>query len=289
MKLYRKVGTWVMLAFLVVALILASILTTFIGEKMDEKQLQANIEQGKMVLTQPGMPKHQKESIEKEVHLLELSLKNKVSFERVQVFLFAVKKLLPLITCLLVIVAANIVSKEFSDGTIKLLLIRPVSRSFILFSKYATVLISAAGMLLIHFIVSSAMCNLLFKPALYPFISKELFAEYGYSVIVLILVATLAFMISTVFRSQGLAIGLTLFLVLTGDLIVQFLARFFSGTKYLLFANLDLSRSYEGIDSTMFPGFEGITTSFSVKVIVVYYLVFLCTTWYAFNKRDVSI
>lgn len=289
MKLYRKIGTWVMIGLLVVALIFLSSLNTFVDEKVNEKQMKATIEQEKIALDQPGISKQQKRFIERDIQLLELCVKYKVSYERIQIFLSSVVSVLSLITCLGVIVAASIVSKEFSDGTIKLLLIRPISRSKILISKYATVVLSAMGMLLLHFVLSSIMFNVLFKPAIYSFVVQDLFSQYGYFSIELLLVLTLAFMISTVFRNQGLAIGLTLFLYLTGGMIVQFLARYFSGAKYLLFANWDLSRSYEGVDPTVFPGLHGITTSFSISVIIFYYLAFIAITWVTFNKRDVAV
>jgi ABC-2 type transport system permease protein len=57
--------------------------------------------------------------------------------------------------CLLI--AGGIVSNEFSNGTIKLLLIRPVKRSTILFSKYLTVIVWALLLTTAHFLFSSLL------------------------------------------------------------------------------------------------------------------------------------
>src|SRR5699024_8841970 len=48
--------------------------------------------------------------------------------------------MLIVVTLLTIIIAAGMIAHEFRWGTIKLLLIRPISRTRILFSKYVTVL-----------------------------------------------------------------------------------------------------------------------------------------------------
>src|SRR5690625_1505731 len=58
-------------------------------------------------------------------------------------FAYGTDVLLSLISLFTIIVAANIISSEHRWGTIKLLLIRPISRTTILLSKYVSVLIFA--------------------------------------------------------------------------------------------------------------------------------------------------
>lgn len=290
MKLYRKIGTWVMIGLIVIALIGVSSLNCFIDGTMSEKQIKEALEKGKVVLNQPGITEVQKDSFKKEIRLLEFSLQNKISPERVEIFKYSIRGVLPLIALMVLIVAASIIGKEFSDGTIKLLLIRPVSRSTILLSKYITALLFSLAMLVLHFVISSVVLCILFKPTLLLYMYQDILNQYGYFSVELLVVLTLAFMISTVFRNQGLAIGLTLFLYFTGEIIVRFIARYFSGAKYLLFANLNLSQySGEVVNNELFAGLQGMTLAFSIKVLAVYYISFLFITWYSFNKRDVSL
>ncbi|CAN7202577.1 ABC transporter permease [Rossellomorea sp. LjRoot5] len=61
--------------------------------------------------------------------------------------------LLMIIQLFTLIIAGDIVSSEFSSGTIKLLLIRPISRVKILLSKYITVLVIATVLTASHFFI----------------------------------------------------------------------------------------------------------------------------------------
>src|SRR5690625_7731056 len=62
--------------------------------------------------------------------------------------------LLSIVSLLTIIVAAGIVANEFRWGTIKLLLIRPISRTKILASKYIAVLLFAFFTLLFVLVFS---------------------------------------------------------------------------------------------------------------------------------------
>ena len=71
------------------------------------------------------------------------------------------------------------------------------------------------------------------------------FATYGLKLIELVMIVTLAFMISTVFRSASLAIGLSIFIMFAGQVITLLLMRYTWG-KYFLFANTDLTPYLKG-------------------------------------------
>ncbi|WMT43402.1 ABC transporter permease [Paenibacillus sp. D2_2] len=58
---------------------------------------------------------------------------------------------------------AGVVSKEYSLGTIKLLLIRAQSRSKILLSKYITVLLYAVSIMVFTFLVSLVTGSIAFE------------------------------------------------------------------------------------------------------------------------------
>ncbi|WP_415839578.1 ABC transporter permease [Paenibacillus tarimensis] len=198
-----------------------------------------------------------------------------------------------LITIFVVIVAAESVASEFSTGTIKLLLIRPWSRSKILLSKYISLMLLAVFFTAVVFVFTVLMNMIVFG------YSSELELAVGsadnmaplpymlmfylYNFISLVVVATLAFMISSVFRSSGLAIGLSIFLTVGGgNILVAVLGMFQADlVDYILFTHLDIT-------GHLSAGETEYTLGFSLGVLAVYYAIFMVLAWYVFKKRDVA-
>ncbi|UJL47008.1 ABC transporter permease [Virgibacillus sp. NKC19-16] len=205
--------------------------------------------------------------------------------------------LLSIVSLLTIIVAAGIVANEFKWGTIKLLLIRPISRAKILASKYISVLLFALFTLLFVLLLSWIIGALFFgvegaSPYVvqsqtdgYAYVSVigEIVSEYGYGLVNLVMMATFAFMISSIFRSSALAIGIGVFLMMGGNIIVTAFADY-EWAKYILFANTDLSQYASGNT----PWIEDMTLGFSITVLLVYYVVFMLLSWIFFTKRDVA-
>src|SRR5699024_12066120 len=73
----------------------------------------------------------------------------------------------------------------------------------------------------------------------------EIFAGYGYQLVNLVMMATFAFMISSIFRNSAMAIGVAIFLMFTGTSIVGIFAEY-GWAKYILFANTDLKQYAHG-------------------------------------------
>ncbi|MFD2210651.1 ABC transporter permease [Virgibacillus halophilus] len=203
--------------------------------------------------------------------------------------------LLMLVSLFTIIIAAGIVANEFRWGTIKLLLIRPISRSTILLSKYVSVLIFALVTMVAVFILSLIGGGLFFgfEDNLQTVISshgdfkqislvKEALSSYGYQIVNLVMMTTFAFMISVIFRNGALAIGVAIFLMMSGNSIVGFFSDR-AWAKYILFANTDLQQYASGT-----PFIEGMTLPFSIVVLIVYYIIFMALSWIIFNKRDVA-
>ena len=112
---------------------------------------------------------------------------------------------------------------------------------------------------------------------------KEIFTNYGFSLVNLLMMATFAFMISSIFRSSALAIGLAIFLMLAGNQIVFFFMEY-DWAKYILFANTDLRQYVNG----NIPMIEGMTLGFSITMLIIYYVVFVVLAWAFFTQRDVA-
>jgi ABC-2 type transport system permease protein len=196
-----------------------------------------------------------------------------------------------------IIIAAGIVASEFTWGTIKLLLIRPISRTKILLSKYITVLLFGVSLLAILFLSSLIVGLILFgidgtAPHLVYIdgnveeqnIIGYLIKTYFLKTIDVLMMATMAFMISAVFRSSSLALGISLFLLFMGGTATGLLSMRFDWAKYSLFANTDLTQ-YTGASQ---PLVEGMTMGFSITMLVVYFLIFHLLAFVVFNKRDIA-
>lgn len=199
---------------------------------------------------------------------------------------------LMLVTIFAVVIAADAVAGEFSSGTIKLLLIRPWSRSKILLSKYIALLLFIllsqallfAFTLLLNFILFGSGGDYMYpnQGSLSHF--GYLAAFYGLSLIEMIVTVTMAFMISTVFRSGSLAIGLSIFMLLGGQIIAGLLAWLDKPwVDYILFLHFGLSQHLDG-----FRILPDRTLGFSLGVLAGYYVIFMALSWYVFNRRDVA-
>jgi len=195
-----------------------------------------------------------------------------------------------------IIIAAGIVAGEFNSGTIKLLLIRPLKRWKVLLSKYLAVLLFALDALILLFVASFLVGAIFngFGGVSQPYLAYtngnvtevnmllHIFTTYAYACVNLLMMVTFAFMISTVFRNNSLAVGISLFLMFTGGLLVTLLSKY-TWVKYVLFANTDLTVYTDGI-----PVIKGMTFNFSLLVLAAYFIIFNVISWVVFTKRDVA-
>ncbi len=303
-KLYAQKSTWVMFIFILAIALGGGFLTKFMGNESDFKEYGENWqtelqEENEQLATDMKEDEFLQFSnppiIEENNYYLEENIKPKPydGWEYVLENSF----LSSLISLFTIVVAAGIISNEFKWGTIKLLLIRPISRTKILFSKYFSVLIFALTLLIFLLVTSWMTGAVLFGlNGLNPtFVQQqaegfaqvgvlsEIVEAYGLSLVTLVMMATFAFMISAIFRSSGMAIGLAIFLMMAGNAIVAFLAQY-DWSKYILFANTNLKQYMDG--ST--PVNPDMTLTFSIVVLVVYFVVFLGAAWTAFTKRDIA-
>jgi len=201
-----------------------------------------------------------------------------------------------LVSLFTIIIAAGIVAGEFNTGTIKLLLIRPLKRWKVLLSKYLAVLLFALDALILLFVASFLVGGIFysFGGVSQPYLAftngnvtevnmlLHIFTTYAYACVNLLMMVTFAFMISTVFRNNSLAVGISLFLMFTGGMLVGLLSKY-TWVKYILFANTDLTVYTDGI-----PVVKGMTLNFSLLVLATYFIIFNVISWLVFTKRDVA-
>jgi len=302
-KIYIQKSTWIMyiiLAFIIVGIgvMVNSVddIKTEYGDDTWREELQEENEQLTTEMEEDGFfISINTPVIEKNNYYLENDIQP-INYDAWQ-FVMENSMLLSLVSLLTIIVSAGIIANEFKWGTIKLLLIRPISRTKILVSKYTSVLLFALFTLLFVLVFSWIVGAILFgvegmnphfvmdkgEGLEYVPVIGEIISGYGYKLINLIMMATFAFMISSVFRNSTLALGTALFLMMAGNSIVTFFAER-SWAKYILFANTDLSQYANGNT----PWIEDMTLGFSVSVLIVYYAIFIILSWLFFTKRDVA-
>lgn len=248
-------------------------------------------------LQNPDIGEAQKEYYEQQVAIAEYRLANDVApfeTESLQQQVLDGHLMLSLVTLFTVIVGAGIVASEFSQGTIKMLLTRPVSRWKILTSKYITTMLFALLFAVIT-IASIALASLIFFG-----IGDGTFLVWNGSEVVegsywaealklsalslasTWMIGTFAFMLGTVFRSSSLAIGVSIFLMFVGVQVVFLLQRF-EIVKYYLFTHTDLTQFYTG-----FMPVPDITMTMSLIVLAGYFLAFMVISYWTFSKRDVT-
>ena len=205
--------------------------------------------------------------------------------------------LVTVVALLAIVIAGGIVSSEFSQGTVKFLLINPVKRWKILMSKYFTVITVGYIMLCILFVVMIPITGLMHGfdgfSVPYMYVSggevKEmptlLYAaeQYLMKSVEMVVMSTLAFAISSLVRSTALAIGVSVFTMCIGSTVTHLLGQLGQEwARFLVFANTDLASISKG-----YSIFAQHSLTFAVGVLIAHMVVFLLTAWDGFTKRSV--
>ncbi|HEY3170708.1 MAG TPA: ABC transporter permease [Thermoanaerobaculia bacterium] len=209
--------------------------------------------------------------------------------------------LLPLLAILF---AADIVSSEFAQGTIKLLLTRPVGRARVLSSKFAALAVAITLTVMLGGVVAYLFGGLAFgykgwgAPALTGFrLSGETFdpsavralplwedalLAFGLAWFATLAVGAIAFLTSVVLRSTAAAMGTMLAALIAGTILPR-VAPSWETQRYLFVTNLPLPDYYSGSP----PPITGMTLPFSVMVLTVWALAALAVAYAVFLRRDV--
>lgn len=304
MKLWSRKVTWAMAALLVVILFAGIGITKWVESTMNagidetwQDRMNAEIANSEMMLTDPELSPQQEAVYEEVIEVAEYRLANDVppfEYTTMQQQVIDGYLMLSLVTLFTVIVAAGIVASEFSQGTIKMLLTRPVKRWKILTSKYIAVLLFALLMAALTFVTTAVAAFLFFgfgDGALLVWngtevVERSWIAEslrlFALRFASTWMIGTFAFMLGTVFRSSSLAIGLSIFLMFTGIQAAYLLSNY-EIVKYYLFTHTDLTQYETGFLIT-----PDITMTFSVIVLIVYFLIFMAISYWTFSRRDIT-
>lgn len=204
----------------------------------------------------------------------------------------------PMISLLIIVVAGTSIASEFSSGTIKFLLINPIRRGKIIGSKYFMIFTLSYILLFLFYIILAVSTAFFFDPRCisipYLYVSNGAvqsmsgFAHvawlYLLSSVDIVVTATLAFAISSLFRSSALAIGIGVFAMLGGNGLIFFLKDTLQmdWARYLIFANTNFVKIIDGTTS-----FAHQSVTVALIIVAIHMVVFLLTAWDGFVRREV--
>jgi len=157
-----------------------------------------------------------------------------------------------------VVIGAGMIAKEQANGTIKLLAIRPYSRTKIMLSKILATMFFAFIFVIISFVVTfitgailyglNSLSILTVFNSTTPFVISPVILLFIYMITMFIKITVfimLTFFISTIFKSYVAAVSVSVFMYLA-NLIITFIASGANWLKYNIFANLDLFKFFGG-------------------------------------------
>ena len=214
-----------------------------------------------------------------------------------------------LIPLLVAVFGADLVSSEFAEGTITLLLTRPVARWKVLVSKVVAMALFTTLTLLAAFFLAWGISGVAFgwagwgAPILTGFrlggaspaagfdlsgvrivsLWQDTFAAWGLAWFSALAVGSITLLLSVVFRSAAAAMG-TMMATLVGGTILSRVASDWDGAKWFFVTNLPLPDYYAGLPTP----FEGMTLAFSVWVLLAWATAALAAAFVLFTRRDVS-
>lgn len=209
--------------------------------------------------------------------------------------------LLPLLVSVL---GSDIVSAEHAEGTDKLLLTRPVRRWKILTSKLVTLWIFSTLTLfcggVLAFVISApflpargwaaptftgfATTGTTFRVEMVRQLPlwKDTLIAYGLEWYALLTVASIALLLSVLFRSSAGAIGTMLASLIAGTILTR-LSPDWTAAKYLFVSALPLADYYTGEP----PPYEGMSMAFCITLLGIWAIAAIIASYGIFTKKDV--
>lgn len=209
--------------------------------------------------------------------------------------------LLPLLVAIL---GSDIVSAEHAEGTDKLLLTRPVRRWKVLASKLITLWIFTTLTLLIGavlaFVISSpflptggwtaptftgfSVSGSAFNPEAVRQLPlwKDALIAYGLEWYALLTVASIALLLSVLFRSSAAAIGTMLASLIAGTILTR-LTPDWTAAKFLFVSALPLADYYTGEP----PPYDGMSMLFCIGLLGAWAIAAIAAAFALFVNRDV--
>lgn len=305
MKIFGKMASWIYMVVIVLAVLIAGIIyMKFSADPNPNWRQDTQAEIAMLENQMEAASDDEKKMIQNQIEQTQQFLDQDINPNEKTNWHFmndVVVGVSSLVTLFVVVVGSANVAAEFSDGTIKQLLIRPHQRWRILLSKYIAVIIYAL-LLVLTLIVSGFIIGLIllgsgdFNMKIFEItlegrkvaiVGTQFLLKMLYFIPSLLIIMTIAFMLSTLFKSQALAVGIGIFVLFFSSTlggIILMLADKYTWAKFLIFPHLDLT-VYALQDRIL----EDITLPVSLSILAIYYAIFMMLTFFFFQKRDISI
>jgi ABC-2 type transport system permease protein len=305
MKIFGKMASWIYMIIIVLAVLIAGIIyMKFSADPNPNWRQDTQAEIAMLENQMEAASDDEKKMIQNQIEQTQQFLDQDINPNEKTNWHFmndVVVGVSSLVTLFVVVVGSANVAAEFSDGTIKQLLIRPHQRWRILLSKYIAVIIYGL-LLVLTLIVSGFIIGLIlfgsgdFNMKIFEItlegrkvaiVGTQFMLKMLYFIPSLLIIMTIAFMLSTLFKSQALAVGIGIFVLFFSSTlggIILMLADKYTWAKFLIFPHLDLT-VYALQDRIL----EDITLPVSLSILAVYYAIFMMLTFFFFQKRDISI
>lgn len=196
-----------------------------------------------------------------------------------------------------IFLAGDSIAREVSSGTVKFLLLHPVSRAKLFFSKYLALLISAVFCYILLFGLHLGMSAFLFGTNGFytqylfydgsavqtmPALTLEL-QHLAYSFLFPFFCMNFTFMLSALCDSPVLSVGISLGFWVGGYFLVYFLAE--EGADWgrcLIFSNLDFLQIQEGTSLFAYQ-----TISDGVRILLIHFGLWMLTAYDGFVRREI--
>ncbi|WP_149452914.1 ABC transporter permease [Pasteuria penetrans] len=308
-KIYIRPRAWIMIGILALCGTLLSMISanTIKTPPSDWKGvLQTQINEQKQLLSSPSTPTEEKGKLQENIaistyrinhnlppsgSMVDKKLEMNIKHSKTQSFYESHTILLYVVAILAGIVATESISTEFSDKTIKLLLIRPANRVIILLAKYLASLTFAVGCFFVAFLYTLMAATLILGPSeaagdqlsyqsghvvTIPGFSY-LFLSMGHYLVLVLMMTTLAFSLATFFRSGGMTISVVTLATIGGKPLASYIRTTpWKGlADYLLFTYTDPMEYEKG------------PSDWALAVVSTYYIILIASTCRYFKRRDV--
>ncbi|EZH64744.1 hypothetical protein DH09_19695 [Bacillaceae bacterium JMAK1] len=186
-----------------------------------------------------------------------------------------------------VVLIAGAIAGEFSNGTIKQLLIRPASRHSLLFGKWFGNLLLSILVLFITILLSTTLSVLIFNTETTSVTETfSLALEVTlYQIPTLVFYMALATLVAVLTKSTALTIVITFSPLFFSSVLQMFISQY-EWAKWAVISHIEFLSNYYGTDLAIGnPPFENMWAS--LAFLLIHIIVILIVTHVVFKKRDV--
>lgn len=205
---------------------------------------------------------------------------------------------------LILVIASDLVSSEVQQGTIKLLVTKPVRRYKVLLSKYIALLLYVSLTVAVTAILAYVISGMVFgyagwnMPVLTGFQVSDSVLDTSHAQMIpmwqfilmesglvwysSIVVGFIALMVSVLIRSTAAGMGVLLAALIAGMILTN-LASSWESAKYLFVVNLQTTTYFTG----QVPPIPGMTLPFSLAVLAVWMIASIVVSFIVFTRKDI--